>query len=183
LSAAGHDIRVLQLGKGTEMETLCFYSDFFGHLCLVEEEGMIVRLFFARPEDVPASHSASPQSPLLSRAAVELEEYFSGRRRNFDLPLNPRGTDFQRKVWTALRAIPYGETRSYAQIAMAAGNPKACRAVGMANNKNPIGIIIPCHRVIGSNGSLVGYAGGLERKRFLLDLEAGRKISVQPRAL
>ena len=87
------------------------------------------------------------------------------------MPLTPEGTDFQKKVWEALKAIPYGETRSYAQIAAAAGNPKACRAVGGANNKNPLPVIIPCHRVIGADGSLTGYGGGLEIKRFLLNLE------------
>lgn len=101
----------------------------------------------------------------------ELSEYFSGRRREFAIPLAPAGTLFQKQVWEALQQIPYGETRSYKEIAEAIGNPKACRAVGMANNKNPIPIIIPCHRVLGSNGSMVGYAGGLAIKEQLLGLE------------
>lgn len=102
----------------------------------------------------------------------QLAEYFNGSRKEFTLTLNPRGTDFQLKVWEELRQIPYGETRSYSEIAKRIGNPKGQRAVGMANNKNPIGIIIPCHRVVGKNGDLVGYAGGLEYKERLLALEA-----------
>ena len=97
-----------------------------------------------------------------------------GKRKSFDLPLKPEGTEFQKKVWNALLDIPYGETRSYKDIAVAIGNPKACRAVGMANNRNPISIIIPCHRVIGANGSLVGYGGGLPIKIELLNLETGK---------
>lgn len=105
-------------------------------------------------------------------AITQLAEYFAGERSAFELELQPSGTDFQRAVWMALREIPYGETRSYGQIAAAVGRPKAARAVGSANNKNPIAVIVPCHRVIGSGGALVGYAGGLERKTWLLDHEA-----------
>jgi len=108
---------------------------------------------------------------LTDKAAGQLEEYFAGKRREFDVPLDPQGTQFQRIVWNALLKIPYGETRSYKQIAQMVGNPKACRAVGMANNKNPIWIVIPCHRVIGADGSLTGYGGGLEMKQRLLELE------------
>jgi len=103
--------------------------------------------------------------------ARQLEEYFAGRRRRFDLPLDLRGTDFQKRCWQELLKIPYGETRSYADIARAIGNPAAVRAVGLANGKNPIAIVVPCHRVIGSDGSLTGYGGGLETKRKLLQLE------------
>ncbi len=103
----------------------------------------------------------------------QLEEYFAGKRRTFDLPLDPVGTEFQRKVWEALQAIPYGARRTYGEIAAVVGNPKASRAVGMANNRNPIMIIIPCHRVVGADGALTGYAGGLEMKQTLLELEAG----------
>ena len=109
---------------------------------------------------------------MTDRAAVQLEEYLNGKRRHFDLPLRPQGTEFQRSVWNALLTIPYGETRSYKEIAQAVENPKAFRAVGMANNKNPISIFIPCHSVIGSSGSLVGYGGGLELKKRLLELES-----------
>lgn len=108
---------------------------------------------------------------LLWLAAVELGEYFAGRRRDFTLPLAPRGTEFQQRVWSELRRIPCGETRTYGEIARAIGQPRACRAVGMANNRNPIAILIPCHRVIGRDGSLTGYAAGLNVKRQLLELE------------
>ena len=111
------------------------------------------------------------ETPLLTEAAKQLLEYFSGNRTSFDLPLAPSGTEFQQKVWQALQTIPYGETWSYKKVAEAIGNPKASRAVGMANNKNPIAIMIPCHRVIGANGKLVGYAGGLDIKSTLLELE------------
>ena len=103
----------------------------------------------------------------------QMREYFEGKRKAFDLPLRPDGTDFQKKVWNALLEIPFGETRSYQDIANAVGSPKACRAVGMANHQNPIIIVIPCHRVIGKNGKLVGYGGGLSMKEKLLLLEKG----------
>ena len=111
-------------------------------------------------------------SPLLRSAAAKLAEYFEGARRSFELPLAPQGTDFQLRVWNALLDIPFGETRTYGEIARAIGSPLAYRAVGMANNRNPIVIFIPCHRVIGADGALVGYGGGLEKKRFLLELES-----------
>ncbi|MBJ7458623.1 MAG: methylated-DNA--[protein]-cysteine S-methyltransferase [Thermoleophilaceae bacterium] len=101
----------------------------------------------------------------------QLLQYFAGERESFELPLEPDGTDFQRTVWQALAEIPFGETRSYGEIAAAVGRPNAARAVGMANNRNPIAVIVPCHRVIGAGGALVGYAGGLERKTWLLDHE------------
>ncbi len=104
-----------------------------------------------------------------------LLEYFDGKRNRFDVPYKLKGTDFQKKVWNALCDIPYGETRSYKDIAIAVGNPKASRAVGMANNKNPITVIVPCHRVIGSSGKLVGYAGGLQMKKFLLEMESNNR--------
>ena len=109
--------------------------------------------------------------PVLTETTRQLTEYFAGQRQTFTLPLAATGTPFQQRVWAALRAIPYGQTRSYGQIAAAVGNPKACRAVGMANNRNPIMIIVPCHRVIGADGSLVGYAGGVHIKEYLLRLE------------
>jgi methylated-DNA-[protein]-cysteine S-methyltransferase len=105
------------------------------------------------------------------RVRAQLEEYFDGRRRDFDLPLAPRGTRFQLKVWEALLDIPYGETTSYGAIAAGLGHPNGSRAVGAANGRNPISIIVPCHRVIGSGGALIGYGGGLPTKRRLLDLE------------
>lgn len=105
-------------------------------------------------------------------AAAQLEAYFAGELTDFDLPLAPRGTPFQLRVWQALRDIPYGRTQSYGQLAARVGNPKASRAVGLANGRNPISIVVPCHRVIGAGGELTGYGGGLERKRQLLALEA-----------
>jgi methylated-DNA-[protein]-cysteine S-methyltransferase len=115
--------------------------------------------------------------PPLLEAQRQLAQYLAGERRAFDLPLAPRGTEFERRVWQALVAIPYGETRSYAEVAATIGRPSACRAVGRANGSNPIAVIIPCHRVIGSDGSLTGYGGGLALKRFLLDLENGNGAS------
>lgn len=105
--------------------------------------------------------------------ARQLSEYFAGRRRTFDLPLAPRGTAFRKLVWKALQAIPYGQTATYGEIARAIGQPQASRAVGGANHHNPLAIVVPCHRVVGADGSLTGYGGGLARKRLLLDLESG----------
>ena len=109
--------------------------------------------------------------PILAQAKEELEEYFSGKRKKFTVLVSLHGTEFQKHVWESLMRIPYGETRCYGEIAAEIGNPKASRAVGMANNRNPVMIIVPCHRVIGKNGSLVGYAGGLKVKEYLLNLE------------
>ncbi|MCI6647757.1 MAG: methylated-DNA--[protein]-cysteine S-methyltransferase [Oscillospiraceae bacterium] len=109
--------------------------------------------------------------PVTGQARQQLTEYFAGQRREFDLPLAPAGTDFQRRVWELLREIPYGETVTYGELARRPGNPKSARAVGMACNRNPIAIVVPCHRVVGSTGSLMGYAGGLDAKAFLLKLE------------
>jgi methylated-DNA-[protein]-cysteine S-methyltransferase len=111
-------------------------------------------------------------SQLATKTKKQLAQYFSGKRKIFDLPLELSGTDFQKKVWQALREIPYGKTASYKEIAEKIGNPKACRAVGMANNKNPLLIVVPCHRVIGSDGSLVGFGCGLKNKEILLNLES-----------
>jgi len=122
----------------------------------------------------PPTETTAPASPYLDLAVRQVAEYFAGTRTTFDLPLDPAGTPFQRAVWSALSTIPHGETRSYAQIAAQIGNPKGVRAVGLANGRNPISIVVPCHRVIGKNGTLTGYGGGLERKRFLLDLERPR---------
>ena len=109
--------------------------------------------------------------PILEMAQIQLQEYFAGKRQVFDLPLDFNGTDFQKKIWKALLSIPFGETRSYKQIAIQIGNENAVRAVGAANGKNPISIIAPCHRVVGANGKLVGFAGGLDNKQILLKIE------------
>lgn len=112
--------------------------------------------------------------PILNETERQLHEYFAGTRRQFDLPLDFNGTDFQKQVWAQLLAIPFGATRSYTDIARAIGRPTACRAVGAANGRNPISIVVPCHRVIGTNGALTGFAGGIEAKRHLLAVEARR---------
>ena len=112
---------------------------------------------------------------LLEDAATQLQEYFAGERREFDLPLSPVGTIFQKSVWSALLSIPFGQTVSYSEIACQINNPKACRAVGMANNRNPLPIFIPCHRVVGKKGQLTGYAGGLAIKEYLLKQESGSR--------
>lgn len=114
------------------------------------------------------------QHPMLLKVKQQLEQYFAGQRQQFNLPLDFQGTDFQQRVWRALLTIPYGETRSYKDIALQIGNQKAVRAVGAANGRNPISIIAPCHRVIGSGGALVGFAGGLDKKQILLSLEQGQ---------
>ena len=130
----------------------------------------ICQVSFGEAESGP---NAAGSSPLLDKATLQLEEYFAGRRRSFDLPLDLRGTEFQLRVWNALLEIPYGKTRTYADIARMVGTPKAVRAVGAANGANPVAILVPCHRAIGSDGSLVGYGGGLDLKKRLLALEAG----------
>lgn len=153
------------------MKAFYIYEFSIGRLRIMEEDGAITRIELAEQE---SGGSNRWETPLIKSAAAQLWEYFSGKRRQFDLPLDPRGTPFQKKVWTALCSIPYGETRTYGQIAEKTGNPKASRAVGMANHNNPIMIVIPCHRVIGANGSLTGYAGGLSVKQRLLELEQGK---------
>lgn len=126
------------------------------------------------------SGDAGGGDPLLNEASRQLRQYFAGERREFDLPLHPAGTPFQCRVWDQLRRIPFGETISYGELARRVGNPAASRAVGAANGRNPIPIIVPCHRVIGSDGSMTGFGGGVERKRALLGLEAvGRGLLVR----
>ena len=139
-----------------------------GVIALGEENGALVRLYLP---NAPTPRLMPRKTPLLERAEEQLMEYFQGKRQEFDLPLAPAGTEFQRRVWKALEAIPYGQMRSYGEIARAVGSPKGFRAVGMANNRNPLPILIPCHRVVGSGGALTGYAGGLELKKTLLELE------------
>lgn len=155
------------------------YVDFkLGKIGIVEENGKIVKIVIINKNDENnknADDFVEKDTKLLVKAKNELEEYFDGKRKEFDLPLKQEGTEFQKKVWNALSKIPYGETRTYKEIAKMIGNEKASRAVGMANNKNNIPIIIPCHRVIGSNGKLVGYALGLDMKQYLLDLESKKK--------
>ena len=146
------------------------YESPVGALTILAEKKGIRAIKFGEDEEVKSTGKASEMT---RRAVKELEEYFQGKRKEFTVPCVPEGTDFQKRVWEALTRIPYGVTRTYKEIAVEAGNPKASRAVGMANNKNPVPIIIPCHRVIGSDGKLTGYAGGLGVKEFLLNLERG----------
>ncbi len=146
----------------------CLFDTPVGQMALAGEGDAISRLYLP---GLPLPRLASRETPLLARGREELLEYLAGARRDFDLPLAPQGTPFQQRVWAALREIPYGQTRSYRELALAAGSPRGYRAVGMANHRNPIPILIPCHRVVGADGSLTGYAGGLELKRKLLELE------------
>lgn len=149
-----------------------FVDSPIGPLLLAGSDGRLRMLGFSSgPKALePRADWESRDAPFIA-AKQQLREYFDGRRRTFDLLLEPSGTDFQVRVWNALLAIPYGETRSYRDIAAATGNARAAIAIGAANGSNPLPIVIPCHRVIGSNGKLTGYAGGLEVKRRLLDLE------------
>ena len=140
-----------------------------GRLRLAASNGRLVAVEFEGHYDT--AERADAEDAVLAEAARQLEEYFAGRRRTFDLPLGARGTDFQRQVWASLQQIPYGEVRSYRDIARAIAREKAVRAVGAANGRNPLPIVVPCHRVIGSDGRLTGFAGGLAAKRTLLQLE------------
>ncbi len=147
-----------------------------GDLTLVADDSALVAVLWPDddPRRVPGAAAAvtGGRHPILDRSAEELLDYFAGTRTSFDLPLAPRGTPFQQQVWAALRTIPYGETRSYGELAAAIGRPKSARAVGAANGRNPLSIVIPCHRVVGADGSLTGFAGGVDTKRQLLDLES-----------
>ena len=150
------------------MKQILIVSSPVGPLTLTQEDQALTGLHFG---EHPQQGAEDP-TPLLEEAARQLEEYFAGQRKVFSLPLAPKGTEFQLRVWQALLQIPYGETRSYGELAAMVGNPKACRAVGGANHRNPLSILIPCHRVVGTGGSLTGYAGGLSVKEFLLKLES-----------
>ncbi len=153
------------------MSRYAFYDFEFGILKIGYSETAIT--YLKRAEKIDADNEPSALS---NRAFDEVCAYLKGTRRTFDFPYELKGTEFQKKVWKALLQIPYGETRTYKQIAEEAGSPKGSRAIGMANNKNPVTIAVPCHRVIGTDGRLVGYAGGLEMKKFLLELEQSGKI-------
>lgn len=147
---------------------LYLFDTALGEMGLGSEEGAIIRLYL--PGE-PVPRLISRPTPVLERGRRQLLEYLAGERRTFDLPLSPQGTPFQQKVWAALRAIPWGQVRSYRDVAGAVDCPRGFRAVGMANHRNPIPILIPCHRVVGADGTLTGYAGGLDVKAALLRLE------------
>jgi methylated-DNA-[protein]-cysteine S-methyltransferase len=153
-----------------ERETTITLRKELGPMRFVARGDALVSLWFV---DGPQDRK---RDALLDRAIEEMDEYFAGTRTAFSIPIAPDGTPFQHEVWRALRAIPFGETRSYADVARAIDKPRAVRAVGAANGRNPLGIVVPCHRVIGADGSLTGYAGGMERKKFLLDLERQRFV-------
>lgn len=150
------------------MDNAFYYETHIGKIGIVENGTAITHIYFG---EILTKDINIIETSLLKKANQQLQEYFTGKRKHFDLPLAPQGTEFQRKVWAALQDIPYGATYSYKDVAENVGNIKACRAVGMANNRNPIPLFIPCHRVIGANGSLVGYAGGLDIKKKLLETE------------
>ena len=142
------------------------YETKLGSVTFVEEDGTLLAISTHRTFTATVM-----ETTLIKEAYRQFSEYLTGERKSFDLPFKLTGTDFQNRVWKALCEIPYGETRSYKQIAEAIGNPKAVRAVGMANNRNPLLVLVPCHRVIGCSGQLIGYAAGLDKKQFLLHLE------------
>ncbi|AYG79513.1 Methylated-DNA--protein-cysteine methyltransferase [Streptomyces hundungensis] len=152
----------------------------YGPLTLVAADGVLSRLYMEGQRHRPPQETFGERDDdgPFPEVARQLEAYFTGQLTAFDVDLNMLGTPFQQRVWHQLQQIPYGETRSYGELAEALGNPNASRAVGLANGKNPVGIIVPCHRVIGANGSLTGYGGGLDRKQRLLAFERGRTADV-----
>ncbi|HEU5048476.1 MAG TPA: methylated-DNA--[protein]-cysteine S-methyltransferase [Rickettsiales bacterium] len=145
-----------------------------GEIVLTSDGACLTGLYVPRNTHYTSAQQGTKDSKPFHEVIKQLEEYFAGKRRDFDLSLAPRGTAFQQRVWQQLCRIPHGETRTYGKLAQAIGQPTASRAVGLANGQNPIGIIVPCHRVIGSNGKLTGYNGGVEVKQWLLDHESGR---------
>jgi methylated-DNA-[protein]-cysteine S-methyltransferase len=150
------------------------YHSPIGVLALVCDDVALRGLYFENGKHGgPRSDARTGTNAIVDAARKQLDAYFAGRGKTFDLPLAPDGTDFQKRVWRALATIPFGETRSYGEIAAMIGAPRASRAVGAANGRNAIPVIVPCHRVIGADGSLTGFGGGMERKRFLLALEGG----------
>lgn len=149
------------------MKKIYYYDTYAGKIGIAEEDGAITNLIFSERD------WTVEETPLIRETKRQLDEYFAGKRKAFDVPTRLEGTEFQKKVWNELKNIPYGETVTYKYMAEAVGCPRGYRAVGLANNRNPISIIYPCHRVIGSDGSLTGYGGGLDIKEKLLALERG----------
>ncbi|MCX5052665.1 MULTISPECIES: methylated-DNA--[protein]-cysteine S-methyltransferase [unclassified Streptomyces] len=149
----------------------------YGPLTLVADDGVLSGLYMTGQRHRPPQETfGAHDDTLFGEIEEQLQAYFAGELKTFTLKLRLNGTPFQRTVWAQLQRIPYGETRSYGELAEALGNTSASRAVGLANGKNPIGIIVPCHRVVGANGSLTGYGGGLDRKQRLLDFESGTAL-------
>ena len=162
------------------MGKIFFYNTKIGEIGIVEDGDGITDIYTKgvledKQKIIKENSLVEEETSLIKKAYNELEEYFKGNRKEFTIKLSLKGTDFQKKVWNELMNIPYGETRSYKEIAVKIGKPTAARAVGMANNKNKILIVIPCHRVIGQNGALVGYGAGINMKKYLLDLEKENK--------
>lgn len=153
------------------MANTWIYESPVGKLLLIEKENKLIGLEFLEEDQVICKENSNQKTPLLEACCKQLEEYFNGQRKDFQLPIYAEGTVFQQEVWQALTTISYGETASYKDIAIKIERPKAMRAVGNANHNNPIPIIIPCHRVIGTSGKLIGYGGGLWRKEWLLKHE------------
>jgi methylated-DNA-[protein]-cysteine S-methyltransferase len=170
---------IVSLNESMGMKSMKSTIEYFEHpsplgpLLLAAGAGGLVGVYYPQHNHFAGKQDWQPagEHALLNQAARQLDEYFAGQRQVFDLTLAPEGTLFQTEVWQGLRQIPYGCTRNYSELAQAIARPKAVRAVGAANARNPLSIIVPCHRVIGRSGDLVGYAGGLERKQFLLALE------------
>lgn len=152
------------------MGNIFFYQTPIGKIAIAEDNNQITNLYF-ESSIIPINNYVICETEILKKANDQLQEYFSGKRKSFDLNMAPAGTEFMKSVWDSLCFIPYGETRCYQEIAQSVNNKNAMRAVGLANNRNPIPIFIPCHRVIGKNKKLVGYGGGLEIKKYLLELE------------
>jgi methylated-DNA-[protein]-cysteine S-methyltransferase len=158
-----------------------YYDTFdgpYGAMLLTATDRGLCGVYFDRQKHHPRRASDwqfAPDHPILGRAKRQLGEYFAGKRRDFELELDPSGSSFQKRIWNAIAGVPYGETISYGELARRAGAAGHARAAGAATGRNPIGIIVPCHRIVGANGSLTGYAGGLGRKRALLALEAGER--------
>ncbi len=166
--------RAIRTGTSARVHTVV--DSPLGPLTLVGTSLGLCGMYMDLQRHLPEQERFGPKDPSpFTDVAQQLAEYFAGDRRGFDVPLDLAGTPFQERVWTALQTIPYGETRSYGQLAAQVGNPSASRAVGMANGRNPVGIIVPCHRVVGSTGKLVGYGGGVERKQRLLAHERGER--------
>lgn len=158
------------------MESMIFINTEIGEIGIKEDGSGITSVFFETElPKIDPDTCVKQETPLLRKASHEIIEYLEGKRKEFSVPLSLKGTTFQMEDWKALMTIPYGETRSYQDIAKLIGRPKACRAVGHANNRNPISIIIPCHRVVGKNGSMTGYGGGIPIKEYLLNLESKNK--------
>jgi len=165
-----------------------FYESPMGKMLIVAADEGLRGLYFIDQKyyrEVQSEWTRAPKHPVVRQTAREMQEYFAGKRRQFDIPLAPEGTPFQASIWKAISSVKYGDSITYSELARRAGHPDAIRAAGTATGRNPITIIVPCHRIVGSDGSLTGYAGGLDRKRALQELESGTRplfTAKQPRA-